>query len=611
MFCTSCGRNLKERDKFCGKCGHAIDLEDSIEAPSNKNDIEETKMDKAEASVPVEALIPKIISLPSCSGIGTPSKRGNLDVPVSSDVDKPLSSTKVSEELNDLKAKYLDKNGDEREPYKWELEAEGKSSKEIKSVIKKKKRKSREKRRVFTKDNFSYSKIFTVLGSGLFFLLTGVLLNSPKGYVVGSAVTFFGLVYLLGRVFVDLGNKGRIISALSFLIITTTAAFLIHKNLTASESSRLADLGLAWEIAPFGKSNYVSNLSVGPDDSILIAGRGEVKGDVGRLFYGKISPNGKLLWKKRRKVEGFGTLDAVAALRDGGGIFGGANGLVIRTDAQGEEVRATSIGMRDNSIMWIEDLAILGDGRIAVAGRLYIGREKNSGDNAYAALLSSEGEILWENIFASSSTGETAFSAITVTEEPALIAVGSLDHDTLNSQARIIKISLEGEKIAGLHFGAKGYETATSVYATQQGQILVGGAKQSKQGGTNMALYKMHEDWEDADVQTFSGPYTGRNELKTINQRNDGQIVLGGNANFTSGGPPYFASVFDLSSETNEIDSWQYRNGNGNGIHAMTTMSDGSQIAVISRFNTYPSSVVVRTLPGTKSYNGEIINNPD
>ena len=69
----------------------------------------------------------------------------------------------------------------------------------------------------FTRENFSYPKIAIVIGTGVAFIVLGVFLGSEKGIVIGPIITGVGLIYLLGRFFVDLTSPKLDLLSLSKL----------------------------------------------------------------------------------------------------------------------------------------------------------------------------------------------------------------------------------------------------------------------------------------------------------------------------------------------------------------------------------------------------------
>lgn len=60
---------------------------------------------------------------------------------------------------------------------------------------------------VFTRENFSYTKILSVIFTGLCFLGIGIVFESEKGLFVGPPIILIGVIYLSCRFFVDKRTK--------------------------------------------------------------------------------------------------------------------------------------------------------------------------------------------------------------------------------------------------------------------------------------------------------------------------------------------------------------------------------------------------------------------
>ena len=446
---------------------------------------------------------------------------------------------------------------------------------------------------MFTRENFSYVKIFTVLGSSLGFLLLGFLFGSEKGYFVGTLGTVVGLIYLFCRVVVDLGPKARVAAIAGMVSLIGGASFFVNSSMNSAKSAKLDDAGLVWQLTPFGKSGLLHDVSIADDGNIFVVGAGKEKKDERHIAFGKVSPDGKLLWKNSQKDAPIARLHAVASLPDGGAIMAGYEGLVMRVDEEGSPQWSKYYGKREVSIIQnINDVAITPDGSIAIVGHIYSREETHSGYNAYIALLGPDGDLLWEKVMGTAR--ETKFTSVALSRDSSIIVVGSLEHESKGTQARMVEIDLEGQVLNDLKIGGNGFDTASVVFVTESGQVLIGGTAANSYGGYDMAIFSVDDNMNSADLVRYSGPYVGQHGITAIGQKRDGELMYAGHSRQAEIGIPYTASIFNVDANNIGKDVWHDPFVNGGAIGGMVILPSDDQIILIDHIHAYPSSVIAR-----------------
>ena len=449
---------------------------------------------------------------------------------------------------------------------------------------------------LFTKDNFSYSKILTVLGTGICFLVSGFLFDSPKGYFVGFFVTLVGIIYLFCRAFIDLGFVGRIIAFSGLMAVICGGGLFVYSELDKSKNTKLDEAGLAWQLTPFGKKGTVHATSYARSGGVFIVGNYEKKNDGWQAAYGKVSSEGKLLWKNKKNLAYDASLETVHSLQDGGAILAGREGLVIRINDKGDILWSENYGMpEDTVIQRIKDVVELEDGRIVIVGSVYQRLFSPNGDRGYAALLASNGNLIWEKMLG--SDGDMELNSLALLDNQGFVTVG-YTKESGQSKAIIIKLDFEGNALDSLELGDDFSGFANDVFITEKGKILVGGSIDSFGNGvTDMALYSVSEDIKTASLTRYVGRYTGRHSINVIDQQADGKIILAGSTRQVQSGRPHSATIFDVDLDNRPLNGWHDPFVNGSYISAMTLLPSGAQVIIEARYNAYPGVILAFRQP--------------
>jgi len=358
----------------------------------------------------------------------------------------------------------------------------------------------------------------------------------------------------------------------------------------------------------------VKDIEVSTDGNVFFAATLRVGyGDDYRMILGKISQEGKILWKKRLKaLESnlpsdvfFDGLNAVEALPDGGALVAGENGFFARVDKDGKTIWRKKHGI--SQFTDINDIMLIEDGKVFIAGTGG-GDGCYRCDKSYIALLTSDGNVVWEKQM--DADGENYFASLIKSSDGSILAIGSVDHPDKGSQGRVVKISFSGENLTELTFDKLDYRATIASFASARGTTLIATTIRSNKRGSksDMALYTLNDDITKFKLQRYFGPIVGSNEIYAVNQMENGDVVIAGSsAQKIEGDRAGTAIIFNTNTERSDSWSNKITSKRGSRVNDIVILSDGSQVFSLSSFDTR----IARRQPFTDSSPAEIISEAD
>jgi len=259
----------------------------------------------------------------------------------------------------------------------------------------------------------------------------------------------------------------------------------------------------------------------------------------------KLAADGSLLWVRAFGGSDYDYFDSVAVAADGSivavgrsfspdGDFPGTgeeHGVVVKLSGGGDLLWAKSYG--GSEMDFLASVAIAANGSIAVAGAsrspdLYLQTPQSTGD-AFVALLSSSGEIVW----AQKHGGEYSYFASVLFSGKNVIAAGAVGSLEAEYDASLVKLSSKGEILWVRTYGGSDAEAFKSVALCKDGGLVAAGFTVSDDGqlpasagDLDGVVVKVSSDGTLAWAQSFGD--LGRDEFFSVAVTASGGIVAVG-----------------------------------------------------------------------------------
>jgi hypothetical protein len=279
---------------------------------------------------------------------------------------------------------------------------------------------------------------------------------------------------------------------------------------------------------------------------------------------------------------------------------GGLNDFwVIKVDASWSMIWQKGFGGTSNELLLT--MTSTSDGGALVGGlsNSGISGNKTSGTNGdydyWVMKIDASGNKIWDKTFGGNQSDY--LKAITVTSDGGAVLGGFSNSGISGSKTAsdysggdywVVKIDGNGNKLWDKSFGGSGYDDLSSVIATTDGGILLGGLSfsgisgnkmSSVAGGTDSWVIKLNSQGTKIWEKSLGG--VGNESIKSMSSTTDGNFILGGITGTTITGTVATESDFWLAKIDNNGNSlWEKRyGGSGNeSINSLAVTSENTYI---------------------------------
>jgi len=338
-----------------------------------------------------------------------------------------------------------------------------------------------------------------------------------------------------------------------------------------------------------------------------------------KVDYTYVAPTFSLekVWDKSFGGNGNDGIAAMTVLSDGGTLIagwsdsqpsgvktapynGGLNDFwVIKVDASWSMIWQKGFGGTSNELLLT--MTSTSDGGALVGGlsNSGISGNKTSGTNGdydyWVMKIDASGNKIWDKTFGGNQSDY--LKAITVTSDGGAVLGGFSNSGISGSKTAsdysggdywVVKIDGDGNKLWDKSFGGSGYDDLSSVIATTDGSILLGGLSfsgisgnkmSSVAGGTDSWVIKLNSQGTKIWEKSLGG--VGNESIKSMSSTTDGNFILGGITGTTITGTVATESDFWLAKIDNNGNSlWEKRyGGSGNeSINSLAVTSENTYI---------------------------------
>jgi hypothetical protein len=277
--------------------------------------------------------------------------------------------------------------------------------------------------------------------------------------------------------------------------------------------------------------------------------------------------DGETLWSKSYGVDApvHEGAQSVAQTADGGFIMAGTVSagtsavLLIRTDADGEELWLKSYGGFDNDFG--ADVVEMPDGSFVVVGTT---RSHHMGFGSSIWLIGTDasGEELWSKVYGGRSYQEG--KAISLTSDGGLVVTGSYNNGgSQSADIWLLRADSGGDTLWTKTFGGEGTQTGYSVLQTLDGGFAA--VSSYWDGASRITLIRTDEDGNELWSKTFEGSLQGS---QALDETSDGGFIITG----STGG-----DLFLIRTDKNGDVLWtsSYGNNQGDQGNAVLQTADG------------------------------------
>lgn len=315
------------------------------------------------------------------------------------------------------------------------------------------------------------------------------------------------------------GGKG---SDAAFSIVSLADGGAMIAGYTESKGQGSYD---AWVIRINGKGNLVWDKTFGskasdsaislvalPDGGAMIAGQklSTTKGLTDAWVF-RIDAQGNLIWEKTYGGNKFDATMAmsITSLPDGGAMVAAkaAKGTdlgdvwVFRIDGDGNIIWEKTFGKK-NSTDNVRSIISLPDDGAMIAGSTY--SDKIATTAAWVLRLDARGHLVWERTFGEKNERNAAQSITQLSDGGAVIVGLTLPKSKNNFDAFAIRIDEMGNFIWQKKFGGDGYDSAKSIVALPNDNVMIAAITSSRKFGKKHAwLIHLDENGNEIWDRTY------------------------------------------------------------------------------------------------------------
>ena len=307
--------------------------------------------------------------------------------------------------------------------------------------------------------------------------------------------------------------------------------FELQNNATLKRSSRRSANGLQWSVAYGGPAkDWAYAMTVTHDGGLCTAGRTASQGaGLEDVWIVRLDGDGRRLWDKTFGGPAIDRGRAIVEMPDHGLVIAGATESkgagefdvwVIKVDANGERLWDRRFG--GPATDWASAVVATRDGGLAVGA--YTQDESGGPYDFWVIKLDTNGELLWQRRYGGDATDWS--NAITETLDQGLVIVGHTESSGAGgADFWVLKVDAEGEPIWDRTFGTAKSDYASTVTATRDGGVIVGGMTQAD-SGFDIRVIKLDAAGRVEWDRNFGG--AGNDWVRAIVETRDGDFALGG-----------------------------------------------------------------------------------
>jgi len=336
-------------------------------------------------------------------------------------------------------------------------------------------------------------KLLGFLLLGILVTIFGLVIQGPNTFFGGLVLFLICLAELFRRVFFSMGRAGPFILV---GIIGSGIAYGSYAFLSTKKEA-LRTTGLEWR-----KNFDVQSVDIGSDGNIWFVGYGYKD----KTTYGRIAPNGKILFRKKIRTldNDLLRMNSIKSLDDGGAFFMGRgddenglnNGVIFRVNTEGDIIWKHSYGEQPEKRTMDNFSQIYSAVSLNGGGAIIVGRDRAY---PYAARINPGGDIVWEQTY--DDFGEGALYDIALRSPDRFITVGGIQVPGLKEEAYARLMNVDGEEEAAFYWGGEKNDKATALYVSEDGLVLIGaqrGALGDNWGG-DIVLSRLRDDEPEQD----------------------------------------------------------------------------------------------------------------
>ncbi|REJ80428.1 MAG: T9SS C-terminal target domain-containing protein [Bacteroidetes bacterium] len=316
----------------------------------------------------------------------------------------------------------------------------------------------------------------------------------------------------------------------------------------------------------FGGSSFekFNSVTQAMDSSYLLAGSTNGYGPGGISAYlVRVDKNGRHIWSRVLGGHQIDQFNSVCLLSDGNIISagytnstgaGGYDGYIVKTDTTGNVIWEKTFGGSDWD--FINEILLLQNGSLLLAGNTY--SASSGGSDAWLLNIDSNGQLLWEKKFGTSS--DEIFKSVAIMASN-IYACGYAKHATGFSEGLIIKTDFNGNQISDFRFSLLGNDELNHVISLSSGRLLTCGKAINPANPGNDELWIMMVDSNGSSsvIPTTLSPES--DYLNRCLELNNGNLAFIGRKD-----PSGFGSgsifTFLLDSSGNYIESHSFGGAN-------------------------------------------------
>ncbi|MGI9341358.1 MAG: hypothetical protein ACR2QV_00805 [Gammaproteobacteria bacterium] len=307
--------------------------------------------------------------------------------------------------------------------------------------------------------------------------------------------------------------------------------FELQTTATRKRSSQHSANGLQWSVAYGGPAKDWAYAMTGTHDGgLCTAGRTASQGaGLEDVWIVRLDGNGRRLWDKTFGGPAIDRGRAIVETPDHGLVIAGATESkgagefdvwVLKVDADGELLWDRRFGGAATD--WASAVVTTRDGGLAVGA--YTQDESGGPYDFWVIKLDADGGLLWQRRYGG---GDTDWSnAITETLDGGLVVVGHTESKGAGgADFWVLKVNAEGEPVWDRTFGTAKSDYASTVTATRDGGVIVGGMTQAAKG-FDIRVIKLDDAGNIGWDREFGG--AGSDWVRAIVETRSGDFALGG-----------------------------------------------------------------------------------
>ena len=369
---------------------------------------------------------------------------------------------------------------------------------------------------------------------------------------------------------------------LAYLTITDFASlreFVLAGAGSSDSSPHDAANGVAWEAAFGGADKDWAYAMTGTrDGGLCTAGRTASQGaGLEDVWLVRLDGDGNKLWDRSFGGPAIDRARAIIETRDQHLVVAGATESkgagefdvwVLKLDAGGELLWDRHFG--GIATDWASAVVETGDGGLALGA--YTQDEAGAAYDFWVIKLSTDGDLLWQRRYGGEATDW--INAIAETSDGNLVVAGHTESiGAGKADLWVLKLTADGEPLWDRSFGGAETDYASTVTATRDGGLLIGGMTRSTgAGGFDIRIIKLTADGEVVWQQTFGGEKD--DWVRAVLETRDGGHALAGYT-MSQGAGLYDVWLLKLDADGSLLWERTFGEAGNEWARALVEMPDG------------------------------------